>query len=180
MAIRFVSQIVLHLLQHALNCVFGVDVPSFFEILLFEVVVEIFKYFNFKPQLSSSLDTEPSVPFEQLGTNNGNNKTPVVRSIMIFKICQALDLRAELASLDDQTDHIQAPTRDVRKFTKLPAVYSFKVFKICQALDLKAELHPETERPTFVTKKRCIPVVHSRAVFSICQGLDLKVQLADF
>ncbi|GFU43976.1 hypothetical protein NPIL_366031 [Nephila pilipes] len=176
MAIHFVSQIVLHLLQHALNCVFGVDVPSFFEILLFEVVVEIFKYFNFKPQLSSPLDTEPSVPFEQLSTNNGNNKTPV----MIFKICQALDLRAELASLDDQTDHIKAPTRDVRKFTKLPVVYSLTMFKVCQVLDLKAELHPETERPTFVTKKRCIPVFHSRAVFSICQGLDLKVKLADF
>ncbi|GFU19528.1 hypothetical protein NPIL_271561 [Nephila pilipes] len=178
MAIRFVCEIALHLLQHAINCVFGVDVPSFFEILLFEVVVEIFKYFTLEPQLSSPSDTEHLVPFEQLLLNNS---TPVERSIMICKNYQALDLSVELASSEDKGDFIQTPPRNVRNVTPLPAVYSFTVFKICLALDLKAELRPESERPIFVSKKkRYIPVVHSRAVFSICQGLNLKAQLADF
>ncbi|GFT33392.1 hypothetical protein NPIL_690691 [Nephila pilipes] len=178
MAIRFICEIALHLLQHAINCVFGVDVPSFFEILLFEVVVEIFKYFTFEPQLSSPSDTEPLVPFEQLCLNKS---TPVESSIMICKNCQALDLSMELIFSEDKGDFTQTPPRNVRNVTPLPAVYSFTVFKICLALDLKAELRPESERPIFVSKKKIyIPVVYSRAVFIICQGLDLKAQLADF
>ncbi|GFS91604.1 hypothetical protein NPIL_666541 [Nephila pilipes] len=153
MAIRFICEIVLHLLQHAINCVFGVDVPSFFEILLFEVVAEISKYLTLEPQLSSPSDTEPLVPLEQLVTSNGNNKT----------------------------GDLETPSRNVRKKTPLSAVYSTAVFKICEALDLKAELRPETERPTFVIKKkRSIPVVRSRAVFSLCQALKLPALLADF
>ncbi|GFU35570.1 hypothetical protein NPIL_419581 [Nephila pilipes] len=177
MAIRFVCEIALHLLQHAINCVFGVDVPSFCEILLFEAVVEIFKYFTFEPQLTSPSETEPLVPLEQLSTSNS---TPVVRSIIIDRICQTLDLSVELAPFEETGD-IQTPSRNVRKKTPLPAVYSTTVFKICEALDLKAELRPETERPTFVIKKkRSIPVVRSRAVFSLCQALELPALLADF
>ncbi|GFU36798.1 hypothetical protein NPIL_63441 [Nephila pilipes] len=180
MAIRFVCEIALHLLQHAINCVFGVNVPSFFEILLFEVVAEIFKYFFLEPQLSSPSDTEPLVPLEQLATSNGYNTTPAVPSIMIDRICPALDLSVELVPFEETGD-IQTPSRNLRKKTPLPAVYSTTVFKICEALDLKAELRHETERPTFVfKKKRFIPVVRSRTVFSLCQALELPALLAEF
>ncbi|GFT00114.1 hypothetical protein NPIL_234131 [Nephila pilipes] len=180
MAIRFICEIALHLLQHTINCVFGVDVPPFFEIFLFEVVVEIFKYFTLEPQLSSPSDTAPLVPLKQLAASNGNNSTPVVRSIIIDRICPALDSSVELAPFEETGD-IQTPSRNVRKKTPIPAVYSTTVFKIYEALDLKAELRPETERPTFVIKKkRFIPVVRSRIVFSFCQALELPAQLAEF
>ncbi|GFU00962.1 hypothetical protein NPIL_597401 [Nephila pilipes] len=144
-------------------------------------VVKIFKYFTFKPELSFPSETELLISIEQLATNNGNNSTSFVSSIMIYRICQALDLSVELASSENTRDFIQTPPRNVRNVTPLPAVYSFTVFKICQALDLKAELRAETERPTSVIKKKMfIPVVRSRSVFSICQALELDVLLAEF
>ncbi|GFT35003.1 hypothetical protein NPIL_523941 [Nephila pilipes] len=116
--------------------------------------MEILKYFALKPPLSSPSETEPFVPFDQTVTNNGNKKSPVVRSIMIYRICQALELSVELASFEVPRAPIQTSLRKVRELTPLPAVYSISVFKICQALDLRAELRPQTERSTFGNRKK--------------------------
>ncbi|GFT60747.1 hypothetical protein NPIL_502511 [Nephila pilipes] len=126
MAIRFIFEIVLHLLQQAFNFVFGVDVPS----LLFEVVVEIFKYFTLESQPSSTSDTEPLVPLEQLATISGSNSTPVVRSVMIYRICQAMDLSVKLAPFEETGD-LQTPSRNVRKITPFHVIHSIIVFKMC-------------------------------------------------
>ncbi|GFU59968.1 hypothetical protein NPIL_367631 [Nephila pilipes] len=144
--------------------------------------MEILKYLALKPPLSSPSETEPFVPFDQTVSNNGNKKTPVVlRSMMIYRICQALELSVELASFEDSSAPIQTPLRNVRELTPLPAVYSISVFKICQALDLKAELRPQTERPTFGNrKKKLVPVVCSPTVFYMCQALSLDAHLAEF
>ncbi|GFS74561.1 hypothetical protein NPIL_622351 [Nephila pilipes] len=163
MAIRFITEIVLHWLQHVINFVFGVDSQSFLEILLFELVMEILNYFILEPQLSSPSETEPLAPLEQLPTNNGNNETPVVRLIMIYRICQTLDLSVEFAPFEE-TDPFQTPSRNLRKITPLPVIYSSTIFEICEALDLKAELRPEIERPTIVLKKK--EVVHSSCSLS--------------
>ncbi|GFS84568.1 hypothetical protein NPIL_179581 [Nephila pilipes] len=179
MAIHCFFKIVSLLLQSAVNYVLDVDLMFFFEIFVFEVVMEFFKYLTVKPPLSSPLENEPFAPFDQTVTNSGKKKTPVVRSKMIYRICQALELSVELASFEDSSASIKTPL--ARELTPLPAVYSISVFKICQALDLRAELHPQTERPTFGNrKKKPVPVVRSPTVFDTCQVLGLNAHLAEF
>ncbi|GFT33324.1 hypothetical protein NPIL_641731 [Nephila pilipes] len=169
MAIFFVFEIALCFLQCALNYVFDKDLKLFLEILIFELVMEFFNYLILNTQLSSPSENGPLVPFEQNDTTNENKKTPVVHSLMIYTICQALELDVELASVEDSCAHIPTPVSSVRKLTPLPAVYSVTTFKLCQALDLNAELRPTTERPTFGNRKRKpVPVVRSPPVFLFC------------
>ncbi|GFS84552.1 hypothetical protein NPIL_179511 [Nephila pilipes] len=151
----------------------------FLAIFGFELVIEILNYLALEPPLSSSSETEPFVPFDQNVSNNGNKKSPAVRSMTIYRICQALELSVELASFEDSSASIKTPL--ARELTPLPAVYSISVFKICQALDLKVELRPQTERPTFGNrKKKPVPVVRSPTVFDMCQALGLNAHLAEF
>ncbi|GFS75649.1 hypothetical protein NPIL_459441 [Nephila pilipes] len=181
MAIGFVFEIALSFLQCALNYVFDVDLKLFLEIFVFELVMEFFNYLTLNTHLSFPSETEPLVPFEKNGTTNANNRTPVVRSLVIYKICQALELDVELASVEDSIAHIPTPVSSVRKLTPLPAVYSVTTFKLCQALDLNAELRPPTEKPTFGNRKRKpVPVVRSPTVFLFCQALELNAKLAEF
>ncbi|GFT72783.1 hypothetical protein NPIL_187001 [Nephila pilipes] len=106
MAIRFVFEIALCFLQCALNYVFDVDLKLFLEIFVFEFVMEVFNYLILNTQLSSPSENGPLVHFDQNGMTNGNNRTPVVRSLVIYKICQALELDVELASVEDSSAHI--------------------------------------------------------------------------
>ncbi|GFT37348.1 hypothetical protein NPIL_142071 [Nephila pilipes] len=180
MAIQCFFKIVSHLLQSAVNYVLDVDLMFFFEIFVFEVVVEFFKYLTVKPPLSSPSETELFAPFDQNVTNSGKKKIPVVRSMMIYTMCQALELSAELAPFEDKSAKFLTPMRSVRKITPLPAVYSITVYRICQALDLKAELRPQTERPNFGNfRMKPVPVVRSSTVFYMCRALALDVQLAE-
>ncbi|GFS79871.1 hypothetical protein NPIL_125471 [Nephila pilipes] len=82
-----------------------------------KLVTEIFKYLTLKPPLSSPSETEPFASFVQIATNNGNKRTPVVRSMMIYRIYQALDLSAELASFEDSSAEIQTPLRRKEEYT---------------------------------------------------------------
>ncbi|GFT37346.1 hypothetical protein NPIL_142061 [Nephila pilipes] len=180
MAIQCFFKVVSHLLQSAVNYVLDFDLMFFFEIFVFEVVMEFFKYLTVKQPLSSPSETEPFAPFDQNVTNSGKKKTPVVRSKMIFRMCQALEMSVELAPFEESSAEIQTPLRRERKIAPLPAVYSITVLKLCQALDLKAELRPQTERPNFGNgRKKPLPVVRSSTVFYMCRALALDVQLAE-
>ncbi|GFT02816.1 hypothetical protein NPIL_119911 [Nephila pilipes] len=181
MAICFVLEIALCFLQCALNYVLDIDLKLFLEIFIFELVMEFFNYLTLNTQLSSPSENGLLVPFDENGTTNANNRTSVVRSLVIYKICQALELDVELASVEASSAHIPTLVSSVRKLTPLPAVYSVTTFKLCQALDLNAELRPPTERPTFGNRKRKpVPVVCSPTVFLFCQALELKAKLAEF
>ncbi|GFQ67284.1 hypothetical protein TNCT_332931 [Trichonephila clavata] len=155
--------------------------PSFYEICLFELAVEIIKNCKVKEQPIPRSEVETSIPSEPLITTNANNSIPVVRSATVYRICQALELNAILTPTEDANPEItQAPPQKVKQATSNPVVYSYDLLKICEALDLTVELRPEHERPVFVSpKKRQIPVVHSPAVFLLCQALQLDAQLAD-
>ncbi|GFT02817.1 hypothetical protein NPIL_119921 [Nephila pilipes] len=163
MAICFVFEIALCFLQCALNYVLDIDLTLFFEIFVFELVMECFDYLTLNTQLSSPSENGPLVHFDQNGTK------------------KALELDVELASVEDSSVHIPTPVSSVRKLTPLPAVYSVTTFKLCQALDLNAELRPPTERQTFGNRKRKpVPVVRSPTVFHFCQALELNAKLAKF
>ncbi|GFR19261.1 hypothetical protein TNCT_729171 [Trichonephila clavata] len=154
--------------------------PSFFEIILFESAFEIIKHSTVRNQAIICSEIETPVSFDPPSMTNAISGIPLVRSVMIYRICQALELEAILAPTNDINPMmVQTKPRKEKQMLPTPIVYSFTVYKMCEALDLNVELHPENERPTFVNKKRRpVPVVHSLTVFSICQALQLDAQLA--
>ncbi|GFQ84922.1 hypothetical protein TNCT_529711 [Trichonephila clavata] len=170
----------MHLLQCLLYVALGLDAPSFFEILLFEFVLEIIKNCTVRQRETSGSEIETPVSSQPAFVTNVDYAIPVVRSIAVYRFCQALELKAILAPTNElHTDLIQFKPRKVKKITPVPIVYSVIMLKMCEALDLKAELRPENQRPAFVyKKKRQAPVVHSPMIFCICQALQLDAQLA--
>ncbi|GFQ65063.1 hypothetical protein TNCT_704621 [Trichonephila clavata] len=179
MAIPFILEIAVHLLQCALNVAFGLDIPSFLEIILFELAFEIIKHCTGENQARPGSENETSVSFDPISLPNDNSGVPLVRSVMIYRICQALELEAILAPSNDINPEMIKP-RKVKRITPAPVINSVTLSKMCKALDLKVELRPENERPIFVNKKRRqVPVVHSPTVFCICKALQLDAQMAN-
>ncbi|GFY46290.1 hypothetical protein TNIN_62671 [Trichonephila inaurata madagascariensis] len=155
--------------------------PSFFEIILFELAIEIVKNCSVKNQAIPLSEIETLVSSQPVFVTNINDGIPVVRSIAVYRFCQALELKAiHVPSNDVNLEMIHTKPRKVKQTAPSPVVYSVILFKICEALDLKVELRPENERPSFVNKKgRHTPVVHPSTVFCICQALQLDAQLAN-
>ncbi|GFY46295.1 hypothetical protein TNIN_62721 [Trichonephila inaurata madagascariensis] len=182
MAIHFILEIVIHLLQCALYVAFGHDMPSFLEIILFEFVFEILKnFFTVKPHAIPRSNIEIPVSFDPLPMTNVNSGIPLVRSITIYRICQALDLEVILAPTND-INPILIPNKPKKgkPIQPTPIVYSITLFKMCEALDINTQLRPEKERPAFVNKKKKqVPVVHSPTVFCICKALQIDAKLAN-
>ncbi|GFR03574.1 hypothetical protein TNCT_367821 [Trichonephila clavata] len=168
MAIHFILQIVVHLLQCLLYVAFGLDAPSVFEILLFELVIEIIKNCTVRQLATSESEIETPVSSQSIFVTNVDSAIPVVHSIAVYRFCQALELKAILAPTNEfNPDLIQFKPRKVKKITPVPIVYSVIMLKMCEALDLKAELRPENQRPAIVSKKkRQAPMVHSPMTFA--------------
>ncbi|GFW28730.1 hypothetical protein TNCV_3714451 [Trichonephila clavipes] len=104
---------------------------------------------------------------------------PVVHSFTVWKIREALDLKAKFVALPETAVLSRTPHRGVDQTTTVPVVGLFSVWKICQALDLPATYDPQLIRTTVFRKPhKPIPVVQSTAVFELCKALNLAVKLA--
>ncbi|GFU88487.1 hypothetical protein TNCV_3354261 [Trichonephila clavipes] len=139
---------------------FRQDMPSLFDILIFEVGMEIIKNFYFNHHCTF-----------QTGSEN-----PL--SLWMSQSGWLTTIQQFLRTLT-KSRHQLEPRKFNTAHLFLMCVYSFTVFKICEALELKAHLHPLNERPMFKNiNPRPVPLVHSVTVFHLCQALNLDVQLA--
>ncbi|GFY48763.1 hypothetical protein TNIN_309021 [Trichonephila inaurata madagascariensis] len=168
MTLSFILEIALHLIHWVFYFASGQDVTSLFDILIFELGMEIIKDFYFNHHCTFQTGTENPLSLDATVGTNDSTAIPKVRSKTIYAICRALDLKAELVPSQD-TDQGLTQTRPKKsQYISTPDVYSFTVFKICEALDLKANLRPLNERPVFKIKTlRPVPSVHSVAVLSL-------------
>ncbi|GFW29410.1 hypothetical protein TNCV_743521 [Trichonephila clavipes] len=180
MALSFILEIALHLMHWAFYFASAHDMPSLFDILIFEVGMEIMKNFYFNHHCSFQTGTEKPLPLDITVEAIDSTAIPQVRSSIVFAICRALDLKAELVPFQDTNEEPRTTKPKKAQCNSTPSdVYSFNVFKICEALELKANLRPLNERPVFKKKiTRPVPSVHSIAVFHMCQALKLDVELA--
>ncbi|GFQ70750.1 hypothetical protein TNCT_398281 [Trichonephila clavata] len=150
--------------------------PSFLEILFFELVLELVEY-CFPIQTFDGVVPHPTAPTSLATTLE--ERIPVVHSLVVWKMCKALDLKVKFVPLPGITDLPGTPHRGVDQTTTIPVVGSFSVWKICQALDLPATYDPQLIRTAVFRKPhKPIPVVQSPVVFELCKALDLKVKLA--
>ncbi|GFR30887.1 hypothetical protein TNCT_198761 [Trichonephila clavata] len=179
MALSLMLEIALHLIHWILYFASGHDMPSFFDVLIFEVGIEIIKNFYFKHHSTFETGTKNPLSLDVTELTNNNTAIPQVRSTTIYAICKALDLKAELVPFQDpEQETTQTTPKKAQCILTPPAVYSFTVFKICEALELKTVLRPVNERPVFKNKTpKPVPTVRSVAVFLMCQALELDVKL---
>ncbi|GFQ79309.1 hypothetical protein TNCT_573321 [Trichonephila clavata] len=165
-----IFEIFLHLLQCALTLFFRNDLPTFFEIIILDLVLELVKLYSTTQYSDGNvLQTTPAVDVQ----------IPTVNSLTVWKMCEALDLKVNFVPLPGATALPRTPHRGVNPTTIVPVVGSFSVWKMCQALDLPATYDPNINRTTiFRRRNKPTPVVHSTAVFQLCMALNLKAKLA--
>ncbi|GFS48128.1 hypothetical protein TNIN_203921 [Trichonephila inaurata madagascariensis] len=179
MALYFILEIALHLIHWIFYFASGQDVPSLFDILIFELGMEIIKDFYFNHHCTFQTETAHPLSLDVTVGTNDITAISKVRSTTVYAICRALNLKAELVPSQDTNQEPTTTRPKKSQYISTPDVYSFTVFKICEALELKANLRPLNERPVFKIKTlRPVPSVHSVAVFHMCQALKLDAQLA--
>ncbi|GFR14616.1 hypothetical protein TNCT_515941 [Trichonephila clavata] len=171
-----IFEVLFHLLQCALTLVFRNDLPTFFEIIILDLVMELVKLYS-TTQYSDG-NVPETVPADLTATTVKEH-IPIVNSAAVWKICEALDLKVNFVPLPGATALPPTPHRDIDQTTTAPVVGSYSVWKMCQALDLPATYDPNIVRTTiFQRKNKPTPVVHSTAVFQMCMALNLKAKLA--
>ncbi|GFU56306.1 hypothetical protein TNCV_582401 [Trichonephila clavipes] len=165
-----------HLFQCELTLILKNDLPSFLEILIFELVLELIEHCSPIQSFDGIvLDTTPDAQ----PVTTVSKLIPIVHCFTVWKIYEALDLKAKFVPLPGTTVLPRTPHRGVDQTTTVPVVGSFSVWKICQALDLPATYNPQLIRTTVFRKPhKPIPVVQSNDVFKLCKALNLKVKLA--
>ncbi|GBN97353.1 hypothetical protein AVEN_4352-1, partial [Araneus ventricosus] len=103
---------------------------------------------DFDPDLELDLDIISDLPSKVIFI-------PVVDTFVIYRLCMALELPAQLATVEVQADNIpivRSYTIDKRCLSlklptrwapvEVPAVESFAVYKMCLAFDLPANYRP--------------------------------------
>ncbi|GFR17439.1 hypothetical protein TNCT_735821 [Trichonephila clavata] len=110
------------------------------------------------------------------------SSVPVVHSLMLFKICQALDIEVKLAPEEARTTWNAKFNKQLKQKPNVPEVKSKMIYEICNALSLEVELSATTEgieelNPKPIPKKKPLPIVHSITVHGICQALGLETEL---
>ncbi|GFY76212.1 hypothetical protein TNIN_160121 [Trichonephila inaurata madagascariensis] len=152
------------------------DLPSFLEILIFELVLELIELCS----LIQSFDgVVPETNLDAQHVTLANELIPIVHTFTVWKICEALDLKAKFVPVSGTTVFTRTQHRGVVQMTTVPVVRSFSVWKICQVLDLPATYDPQLYRANVFRKPyKLIPVVQSTVVFELCKMLNLTVSLA--
>ncbi|GFS71313.1 hypothetical protein NPIL_505581 [Nephila pilipes] len=123
----------------------------------------------------------PEQSYNMTEQEKKKNGIPIVYSLMIFKICEGLDIKVQLAPNEKRDTW----DKKIKKSTNcIPTVRSETIFEICNALNLPAKLEltegfniqmgEQTKRSSHITSP---PIVNSVAVYKICLALGLPAQL---
>ncbi|GFU61038.1 hypothetical protein TNCV_4436681 [Trichonephila clavipes] len=143
MIIPMIFNVFLYLLQCALTFILKNDLPSFLEILIFELALELLEH---RSPIQSFAGVVPDSTFDDQPVTTVDERILIVRSRTVWKLCEALDLNAKFISLPGTTDLPRTLHRGEDQTTTTPVVKSFFVWKICQTLDLPATYDPQLVR----------------------------------
>ncbi|GFT39993.1 hypothetical protein TNCV_12351 [Trichonephila clavipes] len=176
MIITVIFEVFLHFFRCALTLILWNDLLFFLEIIILESVMELFKLCSATSFHQGTVSNAATTPMFDAATTVDE---PTIRSLMVWKMCDALNIKAKYVPLPGVISLAGRPLRPTKRGTIVPVVRSFRVWKMCQALDLPATYNPQHSNSTFTIKQnKTIPVVHSIAVFKICNALNLRAELA--
>ncbi|GFT83820.1 hypothetical protein NPIL_298401 [Nephila pilipes] len=184
MAIAFLSEIMMYLISCFVVDFMRGSMPSFGEIIVCVFLNEMIKiFFNwyYGNEIEMQSVVIPGPIYLSLEHGNEKKGIPVVYSLMIFKMCEGLDIEVELAPIEERDTW----DKKIKKSTQcIPTVRSETVFKICNALNLPAELELnegldiEVEEEINISSRiKATPIVNSVVVYKICLALGLPAQL---
>ncbi|GFT94586.1 hypothetical protein NPIL_415861 [Nephila pilipes] len=102
---------------------------------------------DFKPGVAQnfveplSIMNDGNISLENKTGSKYSKYLPVVQSTIIYKICQMLDIEAELNPLNKKT-FSERQNNQMKTKTVIPIVKSSSIFMFCQALGIDAKLDP--------------------------------------
>ncbi|GFY57582.1 hypothetical protein TNIN_139911 [Trichonephila inaurata madagascariensis] len=208
MADILIAEVIFYLFSYLVGTFFQGHEPSFFQIIGYVFIAEITKNYilsnlpdihNTHIQRVSNTHIQRDDRVEPDDKNVIETKPiPVVQSLAVFKICEALEINVRFVPTDKMiiwatknkllTEKNPIIPEDQAKGKKqkksIPEVYNDSVYRMCIALGLVADLNPEKETAILVQtfqkqrKQKLIPVVQSPTVFMICKALNLHAVLA--
>ncbi|GFT81267.1 hypothetical protein NPIL_313261 [Nephila pilipes] len=144
-------------------------------------MIKLFFEWYWGEEAQMEIELTPEQSYNVIERQNEKNGIPIVYSLMIFKICEGLDIKVKLAPIEKRETWMKKN----KKSTKcIPIVRSEIIFKICNALNLPAKLEltegldMPVEKPTKrLSSNKAPPVVNSLAVYKFCLALGLPAQL---
>ncbi|GFQ75187.1 hypothetical protein TNCT_474261 [Trichonephila clavata] len=108
---------------------------------------------------------------------------PKVHSVMIFKMCQSLGIKARLALEEEKCTWFVKHQKRSKSKSTIPAVKSKMIYEMCNALNIEVVLLQTTEqgivalKPEQQEKQNKSPIVHSVFVYKMCRALGLDAEL---
>ncbi|GFV39082.1 hypothetical protein TNCV_4339701 [Trichonephila clavipes] len=192
MAIQLILEGGFYFLPFILAILTQGNLPNLIQILAYATFGELFKYylllkFGAKPD-SQMKSSAPKLK----RPNIERSVILVVHSLMVFKICVALDINVEFEPIENQNYDIQncvnqtnvpIVQNNFESNKSLPVVHSLMIYKTCEALGIKTELNPIKYPEPYLTAwqkkrhKKKVPTVQSPAIFKFCEALGIQAQL---
>ncbi|GFQ94158.1 hypothetical protein TNCT_178521 [Trichonephila clavata] len=185
-----IAEISFYVLSHLVGFLIQGYLPTFFQIIVYVTINESFKNYIL-PIFTKNPRTQREDGIEQNNKEEMERKNiPIVQSLAVFKISEALQISARLASIEEMNNWEKKDVLKKKESPNIiekeqkkennspPQVSNVAVYKMCLALGLQAELNPEMKTKIFTRKPKAIPVVHSTTIFMFCEALNLKVVLA--
>ncbi|GFR27303.1 hypothetical protein TNCT_558641 [Trichonephila clavata] len=179
MMVLWILETSLHLFFSIIADYIQIQLVDFFEILGCVIVVDLIR--NFIGLYFENLTEvqESTMIKKQDEDKFVRTVVPTVHSLMIYKICQGLDLKVQLAAEKDRITWVAKETSQNKEKRPIPKVKSKTILMFCEALNIDAELsvgrEPLPENQLKLAKP--LPIVQSIMVFKMCEGLGLRVKL---
>ncbi|GFW38447.1 hypothetical protein TNCV_1333001 [Trichonephila clavipes] len=109
-----IFKVFLYLFQCALTLILKNDLPSFLEILILELVLELFEHCS---PIQSFDGVVPDSILDAQPVSTVDERIPIVHSFTLWKMCKALDLKAKCIPLPGTRVLPRAPHRGVDQMT---------------------------------------------------------------
>ncbi|GFT28459.1 hypothetical protein TNCV_428741 [Trichonephila clavipes] len=157
------------------ECILGHSL-SFFGIIIHILIVKLVKTL-----ITSCLGDIDRIERSNLIVKANKQQTgdPIVHSWRIYKMCEALDLKAKFEAVPNRITWVSKRQKKAK-----PIVYSKTILKFCEALDLDAQLstaigreQPQPNIKYQSGRTKSVPVVQSLTIFKMCEALGLDAKL---
>ncbi|GFY37730.1 hypothetical protein TNIN_450051 [Trichonephila inaurata madagascariensis] len=178
MILTVIFGVFLHFFRYTLTLIVWNDLLFLLEIIILESVVELFKLCSANSFHHGTVSDAATTPMFDAATTV-DELAPTIRSLMVWKMCEALNLKAKYVPLPGAISLAGRPLRRTKRGTIVPVVDLFmcgRCAKLCLYQPLTTLSIPVQLLPSM--KNKSIPVVHSIAVFKICNALNLRAELA--
>ncbi|GFS61974.1 hypothetical protein TNIN_99361 [Trichonephila inaurata madagascariensis] len=183
MTVSWILEGVFYFLPFILAILTQGNLPNLIQILAYATIGEFLKYYLLLKHGVRPGSCVESLPLNLNQPNSERKMIPIVHSLMVFKICEALDIQVEFSPKENQND-FKKPENQVGYRFNIPTVQSEKIYLLPKELNLKANLSlkndsnnftPQVEHASMNIKPPV--VVNNLIVYKMSQALGFNTKL---